>query len=982
MRLGVLGPIEAWDVLGRPVRITRGQSRVLAVLLDAANEVVAAHVIQEKLWPGDDPEDSKDLLHTNVWTLRNLFGRDAEPDATPALLRRGEGYELRVDPLQLDWTRYQRLVAAAGRAITSGRNLEAKLFLLDAQRLWRGDALVGLHEDFAAPFAQLLEESRGATRLQLIDVSLALGEHLHLLPQLRHLTGKDPLNESLTRRLMLALFRSGRQAEALEAYDACRRRLADSGLVPTTQLTSTEVEILTHAPSAMAPVGGPAPAQSWSDLSGTLLVGKWPAAKQPATWWLGDSELVLLAEDDGGEVLEVEPGSFVACFDDVGGALATAVAIQRELKGRKGALGRFVVHDGSQAATRGVRLRSLAEQLLSESESGQILVFRSAAESDARRPPEGSELVEVGRHHFHGGDPAVRVFQLVAPQVVDAARPFAPVALPPSHNLPEPGDRIVGRDHLVERVAEVLSRRRLVTLTGPGGVGKSRVALEVARDLASEYRDGTWRVELEWLRDPELIAGTVADAMGIDRPRSLNITDVVLRELTPRHILIVLDTCEHLVASVREFIDELLARCPRASVIATSLRPLACDQEDVIVVPPLALPPPGGPQLSEREIRANPSVHLFCDRLGAAVSSADLSHVSRICRLLEGVPLTIMLAAARARHLGLAHLARELERTFADGGVVALLDAGGRLRKTLAWTFSLLEEREHRVLTQLALFTGSFTLDEAKEFCEGTTGSDVAAILCRLADCSAIVVEDDAQGGTRYRLLRAVREFGEAVLAEDLAERERLCAKHAGMYLRIAQEADAAFGRHDEDGHLQRLDERLGNMRSAVSWSIAAGRGDLALALGAALWRYWFARGRLVEGRRCLLELLAMEHERSSAGIRVLGGSSYLSWWLGDLEYTSKSAEETAQLADTHDDGWGRAWAPLGLLAAGMFSPAGPPPGLDLRPAIDWFIEAGLAWEAAQALQLLAGIDWHGGDIAAASARFGRAVELSRAAGG
>ena len=979
VRLGVLGPIEAWDALGRPVRVTKGQARVLAVLLEAANEVVGANVIQERLWAGGDPEGSKDLLHTNVWTLRNLFGRDADPAATPALLRTGEGYELRVGPLEFDWLRYQRLVAAAGRAINGRRHREAKLFLVDAQRLWRGDALLGVAEDFATPFVQLLEEARAAAALRLIDASLELGEHHELIPQLRHLTGKDPLNEALTRRLMLALFRSGRQAEALEAYDLCRRLLADSGLVPTAMLTNTEVEILTHAPAAMAPAVAPAAPPSWSAMSGTLLVGRWPSGAPPKSA-LGDAELVLLSEDEGGELIEVGQSSFVARFEEVNSALATAVAIQRELKLRKSDMGRFVVHDGAEAATRGVRLRGLAQQLLAESETGQILLFRSAAGS-GRRPPEGSELRELGQHHLPGGDPAVRVFQLMAPHLQDPPRPFALLPTAPTHNLPAPaGNRIVGREPLIERIATELSRRRLVSLTGPGGVGKTRLAVETARTLVSEYRDGTWLVELEWLEDPDLIAGTVADALGVERSRTLPIADVLLREVAPRQLLIVLDTCEHLLAPVRAFVDRLLAACPRVSVIATSLQPLGCDGEEVVAVPPLAVCVHVGPETPEHELRANPAVRLFCECLKVDTAATDLVHVARICELVDGVPLMITLAAARAPHLGLAQMARELERTLSEGGAVALLDAGGKLRERLDWTFSLLQPRDRNVLTQLSLFAGTFTLDEARELC-GDNAGDMAATLCRLADFSAIVVESGGGDGTRYQLLHAVRAHGESSLAEDPPAKAVLSARHAEMYLRIAQAADRAFGSRGENDHLGRLDDRLANLRAAFAWSMAEERAELALGLAASLWRFWFARGHLAEGRKCLIEALYLMKEPTPVGIRVLGGSSYLSWWLGDLAYTRTSAEENARLAELIDDGWGRAWAPLGLLAAGMFSPACPPPKLDLRPAIDWFVASGLAWEAGQALQLLAGVDWHRGDIAAAQLGFGRALELGRAAG-
>ena len=381
--LGILGPVEGWNARGRPVRITPGLARMLVLLLESANEAVRADVLRDQLWPGDDREDSTALLHTNVCTLRNLFGRDADESLTPALLRRGSGYELRVGPLQLDWFRHKRLCDAATRAIADQRHADAKRYLVDARRLWRGEALLGLSDDFMEPFVGHIKAAQAEASLQLVDVGLALGEHHELIPLLRHLTGRYPLDEALASRLMIALFRSGRQAEALEVYDSCRHKLADAGLVPTPQLTGTEIEILTRDPAVMAPDASRAGALPRWSISGTVLVGTWRAVSPPP-WAYGDAELLLIAEDEGGELLRVEGSSLVARFEDVDGALGAAVRIQRGLKARGSTLGRFVVHDGSRAATRGARLLELCERLVADAENGQILAFRSVEVPDQR----------------------------------------------------------------------------------------------------------------------------------------------------------------------------------------------------------------------------------------------------------------------------------------------------------------------------------------------------------------------------------------------------------------------------------------------------------------------------------------------------------------------------------------------------------------------------------------------------------------------
>lgn len=976
---GALGAIEAWDDGGNPVRFTRGLQRVLAILLENANEVVRDDVLLDRLWPEEDPRSALKILQTNIWSLKRLFGQDEGNPTTPFLGRRDAGYELRLEVKQLDWYRYQRLRAGAARAISRTRPAEAKALLLDARRLWRGDPVVGLTGDlFSTPFVRHLEAARADVELQLIDVGLALGQHHELIPQLRHLTGRNPDDEALARFLMLALFRAGRQAEALDVYYTCRKRLVDSGLSPTPALSATQMDILTHAAGAVAPAT-PARTSSGLGLSGTVLVGRWPPGTPP-TWAQGDAELILCAEDEGGELVEADAWSLVARFDDVDRALAAAVAIQDGLKCRQTTLGRFVVHDGSRAASRGVRLLDLCRTLLADAAAGQILVFRSADQEEERRLAEGAELRELGEHHVPGSDPAIRLFQLMAPQFAGSARAFTPVAPPPKHNLPVFGNQMIGREALVEDIALHLPRGRLLTLTGTGGVGKTRLAVEAARSLVGEYADGTWFVELEWLTDPALIAGTVADVIGLDRSRSVPAVEVLMREMATRHALLVLDTCEHLLSPARAFVDRLLSACPFVSVIVTTLQPLGSDQEEVIRVPPLETPPAG--RLPPADLRESASVRLFYDHLGSTpVADADAEVVGEICRLVDGIPLTIALAAARTTQLGPTELARELRRTFADGGALRLLDAGGRLRQTLAWSFSLLDDAEGQALAAFSLFAGTFGLDEARELCSGSTEADVAATLCVLANCSAVVVEAGTAVTPTYRLLQPVRAFASIRLDDDPVERARLSRRHAEMYLRRAQQADRAFGGPDEDAELLRMDVCLQNVRAALRWSLAAEDAPLALGLAGSLWRYWFSRGHLAEGLKASTDALALESEPSPIGTRALGGSSYLAWWTGDLQYTRKTAEETASRAEATGDPWGLAWAPLGLAAVSMFTAESAPPGADLHPAIEYFVGAGLPWEAGQALQLLAGQEWYRENYPAACQHYGEALELSRAAG-
>ena len=371
--------------------------------------------------------------------------------------------------------------------------------------------------------------------------------------------------------------------------------------------------------------------------------------------------------------------------------------------------------------------------------------------------------------------------------------------------------------------------------------------------MLREYHDGTWLVELEWLSDPDRVADAVAGAIGVDRSRSLPVAGLLLAELAGRQVLLVLDTCEHQLAAVRPlFVDRLLPVCPGVSVLATSLQPLGCEHEEVVPVHSLEVPKTQTASATPGKLRSSPAVRLFLDCLGAAtVSDDDIVRVARICSLVDGIPLTILLAAARAKQLGVTHLAGELDRTFCRGGALELLDAGGKLRQTLDWSFSLLADEDRRILMRLSAMVGAFTLDEAKELCidpAADRGRDVVASLCRLVDCSAVVV-DSAHGTTpRYRLLQPVRDLAAAKLDEQPAERARLTSRHAQLYLRVAREADLAFGGADERRCLMLLDDCIGNLRAALSHAVVAGQADTALGLAASLWRYWFSKRTV--GRR------------------------------------------------------------------------------------------------------------------------------------
>jgi predicted ATPase/DNA-binding SARP family transcriptional activator len=1002
-QLGALGPLEAWDADGRAAHLTPGQQRVLVAFLESGNEPVSSDALRDRLWPAAEPQRSAALLHTYVSTLRKLF---ADPGAAgtggPVLQRLDPGYILRIERSQFDRYRFEHLRAAARRATARGLDEWAETCLVDALRLWRGEALFGVPDiDFADAFVHQLQATRLSATTQRFEVGLELGRHRDLIPAISLWTEREPLNEQLARQLMVALARSERQAEALRAYDRCRRALAEAGLLPSTTLARAETDILSRrlGPAPPAPAGPSPPGYlglaAGQAGTGTVLVGRWRPIRPP-TWALTDSEICLLVEDHGGVVVMGAEADVTAVFEHPGAAVAAAVAMQEALGRRGGPLGRFAVHDRPGGATSLTRSAAVCEQLLWQARAGQVLVSVPPDSRPAIGAFAGVELRELGDHHLPGTEGPLALLQVESPRIAPSRQPPLVVHNQPRHNLPPARGRQVGREAAVEEIARHLVRDRLVTLHGPGGCGKTHLALHVARTLVSAYRHGAWVVDLGEVGDGDLVAAVVADAVGAPAHALLSPVDALARWLADRELLLVLDSCEHLLGACRSIAERLVSSCPGVSVLATSLERLGCPHEHAVGVLPLDVPPSSSARTDAGGLRANPAVALFVDQVGpAAIDDDDLEPVARICRLVDGIPLAICLAAARYPAVGVRALADELEAAMAAGTSLDVLDAAGpepsssrrgRLWTTLTWCVDRLTPEERAMLGRLSAFVGRFGADDARALHQalGLSAWDVDAVLGRLVDRSAVVEEVSPPGDARFRLLEAVRQFAAGRLVGDAAERRALDAAHAQVFLGVARDADAQLGRAGEAAALARLDDCAANLRQAAAWAVAVEDGPVAIELGARLWRYWFARGRLREGMQLLLAALALDPTPDPVRSRALVGSSYLSWWLGDMEYTRKSAMETLAQAQATGDEWAAAWGVMGLAAATMFDPDGQSPstaaGLD--GAVDYLAAADLPWDTGQALQLVAGTAWHGGDYGRAEAGFARAVDVTRAAGG
>jgi predicted ATPase/DNA-binding CsgD family transcriptional regulator len=447
----------------------------------------------------------------------------------------------------------------------------------------------------------------------------------------------------------------------------------------------------------------------------------------------------------------------------------------------------------------------------------------------------------------------------------------------PANNLPLQISSFVGRERELAEVEKLLAHRRVLTLTGPGGAGKTRLALAVAADVLDEYEDGVWLAEFAPLSDPDLVAQVVASALGVREQPARSLTRTLSDEIGSRNMLLILDNCEHVIEACAGLAEALLRSCEGLGILATSREALGIAGEGIWPVPPLALPDPR--RFSEVGVLSQyESVCLFADRATAVdpaftITERNAGAVAQICYRLDGSPLAIEFAAARTKVLSVEQIAGRLDDRF------ALLTGGGRtalarqrtLRATMDWSHELLAQAERVTFRRLSVFAGGFTLEAAETVCAVGSGEDfekgeVLDLLSRLVDKSLVLAREQV-GEARYRLLETVRQYGEEKL-EESGEAEEARKQHSRFFLALAEEAERELKGRRQVVYLERLETEHGNLRVALRRSLYGGDAELGLRLAGALGTFWRMRGHLSEGRRWLERALA-EGGASEASVRA-----------------------------------------------------------------------------------------------------------------
>ena len=599
-----------------------------------------------------------------------------------------------------------------------------------------------------------------------------------------------------------------------------------------------------------------------------------------------------------------------AAFDDPLDALAAAVHLQQALI--------------DPATTNGVPLRlrcglhagvverrdndyfgspvNRAARIMSVAHGGQVLVSQAVVDS-VQELPAAVSLRDLGQVRLKDLSTPERVYQVVHPQLRQEFPALRSLEATPN-NLPQQATSFIGREKELAELQRLLGGTRLLTLTGSGGCGKTRLCLQVAADSLERFPDGVWLVELAPLLDPLLVAQTLATVLGLKEEPGRPIRQTLTDYLKDKRLLLLLDNCEQVLDGCAQLANTLVRQCPNLTILASSREALGIGGEQAYRVPSLSLP-----DLNQTHTPASvvpfEAVQLFTDRALLArpdfqVNDHNAATLVSICYRLDGIPLAIELAAARVRSLSVKEINSRLDQRFRllTGGSRTALPRQQTLRSLIDWSYDLLKDPERRLLQRLSVFAGGWAMEAAEQVCasDGVEQRDILDLLTSLCDKSLVLVEQN-DGHSRYRLLETVRQYARERLLES-GGAETVRQRHRDYFLAMAEEAEPKLTGAEQAVWLHRLDEEHDNLRSALTWSSATGGNATGgLRLAGALWWFWYVRGYFGEGRGWLSGLLAAvpSGQAAAARAKALNGAGRLARQQSD--YPAAQALLEASLA-------------------------------------------------------------------------------------
>ncbi|MDX1620527.1 MAG: adenylate/guanylate cyclase domain-containing protein [Nitriliruptorales bacterium] len=555
-------------------------------------------------------------------------------------------------------------------------------------------------------------------------------------------------------------------------------------------------------------------------------------------------------------------------------------------------------------------------RVMAVAHGGQVLVTREVRDAITRDTPDTPDpdsahlgFRDLGEHRLKDLDRPVMLYQVTVPGLPVDFPPLRSLSATPN-NLPHVATTLVGRDEETATVTALLGRERLVTLTGAGGIGKTRLALHAAAEALEDFSDGAWLVELAPLSDPALVGSAVASALRLPDTPGRDVRDVVLDHVSGRELLLIMDNCEHLIAETAAITADIIQRSPRTRVLATTREPLGVPGEHIFAVQGLGTGADA------------PAVDLFIERMQAAGASPpsddDLPTIATICRRLDGLPLAIELAAARTRLLTCEDIAARLDERFSllTGGSRTALPRQRTLEAAVAWSYDLLDPRAQLLLRRLSVFASSFSLRDVESVC-GTDPLEPAAVLelvAELADRSLLTVE--REDGARYRMLETIRAYARERLLESGDDLPTLRRRHLQWSVDQATTAASHLDGPDQLVWLRRTATILDDHRTAMEWASINGHHALGATIAVSLYRYWYIRA--VREGRYWVERFAdhVDDLPEELAARVLFTHGSLVQTMGEYERATALLERSVALYEDLDNPRGLAYAVHYLMRA------------------------------------------------------------------
>jgi predicted ATPase/class 3 adenylate cyclase/uncharacterized protein HemY len=625
-------------------------------------------------------------------------------------------------------------------------------------------------------------------------------------------------------------------------------------------------------------------------------------------------------------------------------------------------------------------------RLRAAAHGGQVLVSAVTADLVREALAAEIELWDLGEHLLKDLERPERIWQVVH-QELPAHFPPLTTNPTPRHNLPNELSSFVGRERAIAKVHDLLQSNRLLTLTGPGGIGKTRLATRVAHEEIPNYIGGVWLVRLDALDDAELVPAAIASVLEVREQPGRSLMDTLSDAVGARPLLLVLDNCEHLIEACAGCADRLLQTCEHLHLLATSREPLGVPGETAWRVPLLDLPIPGHSTAPD-QLRRHEAVRLFVERAaeaqaGFALTENNAIAVAEVCRQLDGMPLAIELVAARVKAFTAEQLAQRLDArlTLRTRGRRAAAPRQQTLAAAIDWSYALLSESERMLFRRLGVFAGGWTLEATEAVWTGAVQEEAETFdrLSSLIDKSLVSTEEH-DGTLRYRLLETIRRYA-ADRLEESGEADAVRQKHADYFVELAERAEPQLRGASQLAWFRLLDLEHDNLRAALGWLLEHNDPDLTLRLAVACWHFWYVRCHYREGRRWLDRALAQGGLRHAARAAVLNGAGILAVAQEDLQRASELHADALVLARELGDAHAIAMSLFGLgRVAGRKADYEHATRL-LLEAVKYLSEQKDLWGTALCLGNLGQLARQQGDYPEAEALYSEALNLRRELG-